>query len=240
MPAERYYYPSSLAESEEISLQDQEFHHLTRVMRGKIGDTIELVNGQGALAKAKIRTIEKRQAVLHIKSCHQDPPPSYSFILAQAIPKINRLDFIVEKGTELGMTHLWLFPGELSERKIISENQHHRLHSIAISAMKQCGSLWLPQIEIKSPIHEWKSVDCPAFFGDVNPNAEPLIKVLSRRDAAKKMIFFIGPESGFTDREEKKLREIGALGVKLHPNILRTDTAPIVALGILTHLNLFK
>ena len=102
MPSERYYIEKALKKGDLIPLQDQEFHHLVRVMRAKAGEEIEVINGQGCLATATVKSIEKRQALLSINECQHLAKPCFEVILAQAIPRINRLDFILEKGTELG------------------------------------------------------------------------------------------------------------------------------------------
>src|ERR1043165_5489273 len=115
MPAERFYYNLPFKEKETITLKDQEFHHLVHVMRATQGDVIELIDGKGALAKGHVMDIQKRQAFLHIDEVTFFSLPRPKIVLAQAIPRMPRLDFILEKGTELGMTDLWLFPGQRSE-----------------------------------------------------------------------------------------------------------------------------
>lgn len=233
MPAERYFFEGELIEGSLMRLEEQEFHHLAHVMRAQIGETVEVVNGSGQLAQAQIKSLEKRQAELSIISVVSEHKSPFEIILAQAIPRLNRLDLILEKGTELGMTQLWLFPGTLSERKKISEQRLKRLRTITITALKQCGRLYLPQITLKPPIGQWDTLSLPSFFGDLNPSAPPLYNVWTPDQG---IIFFIGPESGFTDDEVTILDQLGAKGVKLHQNILRTDTASITALSLITHM----
>lgn len=237
MPAERYYIDQDLHQGNHVSLEDQEFRHLAQVMRTKSGETIELVNGKGVLADATVDQIGKKHAIVHVESIQKQSGPTTPVVLAQAIPRINRLDFILEKGTELGMTELWLFPGKLSERKDLTEHQLERMRGLAIAAMKQCGRLWLPQIVVKPPLKEWKSLDLLSYFGDLSSEAPLFSKVLAGSPLEKGILFFTGPESGFEEDEEQKLRELGAKGVKLHSNILRTDTASIAALSLITCRN---
>ncbi len=89
-------------------------------MRIQEGEIIELVNGRNELAQAKLIEIEKKRARAEIVSVVKTEP-SRPIILCQALPRPNRLDTIIEKGTELGMTELRLFPGERSEKKNLSE-----------------------------------------------------------------------------------------------------------------------
>lgn len=228
MPAERYYINSDLKQGESATLADQEHRHLVTVMRGRAGNIIELINGRGCCAMAMIMEVGKRESLLQINEVRYEEPPRSEIILAQAIPRINRLDFIVEKGTELGMTQLWLFPGDHSERKSLTEHQLERLQAMAIAAMKQCGRLYLPVICVKEPIKSWQKQPYPLFFGDVGPEAPPL------PDGARDAIVCIGPESGLSEAEESHLKAIGGTGVKLHRNILRTDTAAIIAVYALS------
>lgn len=234
MPAERYYIPQVLQNEDTISLTDAEFHHLTNVMRGKAGDTIELVNGRGDLATAKISSVEKKKAIITVSSVEHIQQPTATIILAQAIPRLNRLDFIIEKATELGITTLWLFPGDRSERKELTEHQIERCKAIAIGAMKQSGRIHLPEIILKPPLSKWKEPSGALLYGDVSPKA-PLLKDRLNASSSLKTTFFIGPESGFSPSETNLLIGWGSQGVSLNRNILRTDTAALSAVTLLSH-----
>jgi 16S rRNA (uracil1498-N3)-methyltransferase len=155
-------------------------------------------------------------------------------ILCQGIPRFNRLETILEKGTELGVTEFWLFSGVLSEKEEFSPNQHKRMEQILISAIKQCGRLDLPSIVLKPPLLDWPPLSGTLFFGDTAPDA-PWIWKLPPPLAGKDPVYlFIGPESGFHPRESAHLQEkLGATGVKLHDNILRTETASLTGLSLL-------
>ncbi len=231
MPNDRFYTPSLLQQCQDVILTDTEFHHLAHVMRIKEGDSIELVNGQGALGYALLDHLEKKRAILKIESVINQKKPMQELVLAQALPRMNRLDFIIEKGTELGATQFWLFPGLHSERKTINEHQIERLRNMSIAAMKQCGRLYLPSIEIKPSLTHWDNVPFPAYFGDLYEIAEPFSQVFKHSESA---IFFIGPEAGFSEKEIEDFTRLKVKGVKLHPNILRTDTAALVALSLMS------
>ncbi len=109
MPKERFFFEQPLKENEIILIKENEFHHLVNVMRAKLESRIEIVNGMGELAIGCVKSIEKKQATLLIQEVKIEPIPNFQIILAQAIPRPNRLDFILEKGTELGMTEIHLF-----------------------------------------------------------------------------------------------------------------------------------
>lgn len=233
MPAERFYIPHDCTPHQNILIDDQEFHHLVHVMRVKPGEEISVVNGKGVLATAVVKSIGKRQAELEILECNIAKPPAVEIILAQAIPRINRLDFIIEKATELGVTQFWLFPGKLSERKALSESQLERVKSLSIAAMKQCGRLFLPKVVIKPALHLWEAPSCTSYYGDPEATVN-FASICTQLPLEKDIVFFVGPEAGFSNDEEETLVKLQAQGVRLHANVLRTDTAPLVALSLIT------
>lgn len=204
-------------------------------MRKKAGDFVEIFNGKGELAQAEIEKVEKRSTQLFIHKVISEPPPSFRIIIAQAIPRFNRLDFITEKATELGMTDFWLFPGMLSEKKEISTAQKKRIDAIAVAACKQCGRLYLPNILFLPPLNHWKIPRFPLFYGDLSPHAIPFAKEWQKTKPTSGVVFCVGPEAGFAEKELKDLKHLKGHGVKLHSNILRTDTAPITALSLIGH-----
>ncbi len=226
MPAFRYFIDQPLTASAHLTLEGDELHHLKTVMRAQTQDPIELVNGRNVLAEGKILDIQKHTAHIHIQNVQTTPPP-IPLILAQALPKTPRLDYILEKGTELGVTEFWLFPSINSEKKEISQTQLQRLKHITIAAMKQCGRLDLPHIEIKKQLSLWKPHSGNNFFGDTDPNA-PLFGTTPVKKIST--LFFIGPEKGFHPKEILLLQNtLHATGVKLHPHVLRTETAAVTA-----------
>jgi 16S rRNA (uracil1498-N3)-methyltransferase len=237
MPVERFYADHPLTTSSSVPLEGPELHHLRHVLRIQCGETVELVNGKGGLATATVEAIHKQQAFLKVQQHTQEPPAPLQILIAQAIPRLNRLDCVLEKGTELGMTQLWLFPGQRSERKTLTSHQLTRLRLLTVAAMKQCGRLYLPKIVVTPPLDQWKSPpEYRAFFGDLNPNAPPFVTACHLKPSDQGILFYVGPEGGFTPQEIEKLQMLKATGVKLHQNILRTDTAPLVALSLIAHI----
>ncbi len=241
MPAYRYYTDKILKKDSSVVVDGPEFHHFAHVMRGKVGDKVELVDGRGSLALATVTKKGRQEGEAVINEVKKDDPPANHMIIAQAIPKMNRMEFILEKCTELGMTELWLFPAEKTEKSKVSNSQIKRMHHVLISAMKQCGRLYLPKLVIKPHFSEWKGeVKEKMFFGDVAPLAEPFAEALEKAKVDQGIVFFVGPESGFSDGEVVALKDMGVKGVKLHENILRTDTASMVALSVASSVGLGK
>jgi 16S rRNA (uracil1498-N3)-methyltransferase len=222
MPAGRFFAPISLKNN--LTLEGEEFHHLAKVMRVRLGETIELVNGQGEFAEAEVIALNKKNCELKILSHKKVPPPEQSLILALALTRPASLEWTLEKATELGATEILLFPGERSEKKDLSKS--HRLETIVINALKQCGRLYLPKIILKPPLDQWPPPTGSLFFGDFStpvPLKGPFDKIVT---------FFIGPEKGFSPAETLLLKEkFKARPICLHENILRAETAAITVLS---------
>lgn len=235
MPKERYFLPQEFTLDEEILIEGPEHHHLAVVMRGSIGDRVEIVNGKGSLVVAEIVHLEKKKAHLKIEQLSKTEKPKANIILAQALPRQNRLDFILEKGTELGMSELWLFPGRYSEKKEITNNQFERIKSMILAALKQCGRLYLPEIRMMPPLAKWPNPEIPFFYGSLSPQAPLFWKLLEKKNPFPNAIFCVGPESGFSDDEISTIESLGGTGAKLSSHILRTETAAISALSLISH-----
>ncbi len=225
MPAHRYFVDAALFEGGDILIEGAELNHLKRVMRAQLDDSIELVNGKGFLAEAHIVALEKRSALVKVAHLIEERSSLPEVILAFPITQMSKLDWIVEKGCELGAKELWLYPAELSEKTSLTPTQQERLKQLAIAAMKQCGRLDLPPLKLLPPLAKWPPFQGAVLFGDTRKNAPPI-------QAAKGPTLIVtGPEKGFSCAELKVLENtLSATGVRLHPYTLRMETAPLVAL----------
>lgn len=240
MPIERFYCDDQLEEGKTFYLQGGEFHHLARVVRIRPGETVEVVNGRGYLAKAVVEQLEKDRVGMKIKSVFVESEENDRIILAQAFPKKERLDFILEKGTELGVDEFWFFPGDLSIKKDFSQNQIERAQQLTLAAMKQCGRLTLPLVKVLPPFEKWSYIPKNAFFGEVGEGVPAFMKIWGAIKEPFPLIFFVGPESGWSSKETTLFRQRGVSGVSLHHNILRTDTASLVAVSLVKHARLIQ
>lgn len=231
MPHDRFFLEDF---ADNLEIRDKEHHHLVNVMRKEVGEIIEVVNGKGVLIKARIEKIDKKVTLLKVVSKTEALPNKNRLILAQALPKIrSNLDFIIEKGCELGVDEFWLFSSKYSGKNL-AEN-HYRLNQINISALKQCGRLFLPKIlSFKNLSSIPKEKEISYLFGQINGKR---ITELSLSHAISSALIFIGPESGFTEEEIEILKEnFQAFGVSLNKNILRAETASIAAVTLLANI----
>jgi len=145
-------------------------------------------------------------------------------ILIQALIKNSSLEWIIQKGTEIGVSQFYFYPSALSIKQKLSSIQIQRYQRILISSLKQCNRLDLPAIKLGFPL-----LNIPLFFGDLNEEA-PLLSQKTQLPAA----LVIGPEKGFTKKEIEELKTKGQ-GVRLAPYILRAETAAITGLSLLAN-----
>jgi 16S rRNA (uracil1498-N3)-methyltransferase len=228
MPEHRFFAPQPFT-TEPIILTGKESHHLCRVMRIKVGDIVEVINGQGEIAKAVVKNIDRDSTRLSIQAVEKYPPPQKTFRLIQGIPHMARLEILLEKCIELGCTEFWFFAAAKSEFPNLSTTKKERLEYIAISALKQCGSYYLPNIVWIDSIAKSPPPTGPLFFGDLRKEAPYLTH------SADPCTFINGPESGLTEKEISYFETVWkAKGVSLHHNTLRTETAAIAATTLYT------
>ncbi len=231
MPHDRFYIDAPLEKEEVVSLTESELHHLI-VSRARVGQSVELINGKGKLAQATLTAMDKRQALLRIDAVSEARIEPKQIILAQGIPRMDHLEWIVEKGTELGVTAFWLFPGHFSIKANLSDNQHIRLKHLILAAVKQSGRLDLPEVMIKPPLEKWEPLNGTLLCAEPSEDAPFLWELQTKPQSP--IILFIGPESGFDAKELAYMIDVlHAQKVRLHTNTLRTETASLAGLALL-------
>ncbi len=228
MHKERFYLNIQNLNTPTVEIQDQEHRHLAHVMRMRIGEEVDLINGLGSIACAEIIKIEKEKTILKIRSFQNSPKTTLCIQLGIPLMRPSKLEWIIEKGVELGADSFFLYPAEHSKQENLSEHQLQRLDHIIISAIKQSKRLYLPSIEIVDSLQRLCLKAKRIFFGDVRSSAQTTFEPLEFP-----LLFITGPESGFSKEEISFLSE-KATGVHINPNILRAETAPIAALSILS------
>jgi len=226
MPANRFYLVADLSPGSSTLLEGAEHHHLTRVMRTLVNEEVELVNGRGDLAIGKIERVDRRCAEVKILSASRQSDLAPRFFLAIPFMRASKLEWIVEKGTELGAAAFIFYPADFCEKEELRARQLERFHLLAIAALKQSGRLYLPAIRVETGLQSLFVQDSLFLFG--HPRGKPFFEPLD----ATSITFITGPEKGFSQNELELLAR-QALGVRLSPHILRAETAPIAAASLL-------
>lgn len=219
----RFFSPEDFYPGKNILLEKEELHHLKHVMRIRDGSSIELVNGKGSLATAIV------DSQITISTVETKAPPNYKSILIQGLTEPQNLELIIEKGTELGVTEFWIFAAEKSKHKEISPSKQERLSKILRSSLKQSKRLYIPTITLFPSIKAVPKTTATIFIAD--PRATKQITLPSTDRA-----IIVGPESGLTENEVSYAeKELKATRILLSPNILRTETAAIIASHLISH-----
>ena len=205
-------------------LDGDEFYHCIKSLRKKEGDVIYTTDGKGNLFKTKIEKIEKSLSYLEkkekIKSISQKKTNHISICL---IKSQSRIDWMVEKLTEIGINEISFITSKNCERKKLN---YDRLNKKIISAAKQCNSLFLPKvneiISLDQFLDKTKNND-NKFFADL----ESKNKLKTYGDNLNSLLI-IGPEGDFTKEEKEKIKGFEFRSITLGNQILRSETAAVV------------
>ncbi len=229
MPANRFYFNGPLNQTKTIQIQGAEHHHLSRVMRVAMGEEVEVMDGRGALALAQVMQIQKESTTLQILQLAISEPLATKMISVIPFMRPNKLEWTLEKAIELGADGFKFYRADYSEKEQITTTQLERLHNLSIAAMKQSGRLFFPSMEILPSLKQALSTDSALIFGDTRPAAQNILTI----PLANTFCCVTGPERGFSEEELQQLHLVGT-GVTLGPYILRAETAPLVALSVLS------
>jgi 16S rRNA (uracil1498-N3)-methyltransferase len=220
------FYTEQLLGLGDALLEGAEAHHLAHVRRLEAGERITLFNGNGKTYLAVIESIGKRSVQLRVERV-EAPQMELGFRLeiASALPKGDRLDYLIEKLTELGVTD---FVPLQTARSIVhpKEARLDKLRRAVIESSKQCGRNVL--MRVQAPVR-WAEYCRQATLPQQRFLAHPGGEMIGKEcPSARDAVLAIGPEGGFTDEEVEEAREAGWRVVGLGPRILRIETAAVV------------
>lgn len=235
MKNKRYYIENELKENIVVKLDGDEFLHLSKVMRSRVGDSVTLFNGDGFDYESVVLNISKNYAEIEVKEKVVNNMIATSNVtLFQALVKGDKLSTIVQKNTELGTKEIVLFESTYSDVKVGAKNLDKQKR-VVISACKQCGASTLTKIEkelkFKEMLSELKKYDKVIFAYECE-QSNNISNVMDNLSVKDKIAVIIGAEGGFSEDEAKQIIEAGAISTKLGNRILRAETAGIVLPGI--------
>lgn len=223
-------------------LEGERFHHLVRVLRAAVGDTVEVFDGRGRCFGARIAAIEADAAVVELGPAVV-PRALRRIALVQGLPKGDKLDAVLRHGTELGAS---CFAPAFTERSLVKLDgaraavRLKRWARIAEEAARQCGRADVPQVLPAKPLADAFAGAGPAraFVLDEEEAGMTLSRAfeaaLGKTDP---VCLVVGPEGGLSRVEVETLCALGAQPVSLGRRILRTETASLAALSVLLHLD---
>lgn len=226
-----------------LALPDNEREHAARVLRLRKGERVRLLDGR-RLCEAELMRVDADAVEALVAFMLPSPEPPMRVTLWQGLPKADKLEWIAQKGTELGMDALMPVAMERSvtraDKPDSERKKRERLSRIALEAAKQSARARVPEIcatrDFNSALKMVSDFDA-AFVLWEEEHALPLSRAISRvteeRGAPESALLIIGPEGGISRGEYARLTEAGAIGVTLGRRILRTETAGLCALSLL-------
>ena len=233
----RLFFPESLSINLKAKLDKSQSHYLSKVMRLKVNETFSLFNQSGEW-EAKIKEILNGIVKFNITNQLRQKENSKEIWLAFSPIKSNYFNFMLQKATELGVTK---FVPVITDRTIVRKINYERVKKIIIEASEQSNRLRIPDIEevqnLKSFL-EKNNNKVNMIFGDINTKNHKLDSKIKKEN--KPICIIIGPEGDFTENERDQILNFKDLqSLKINSNILRSETAVISSLSIISYfLNL--
>ncbi len=235
----RFFIAGAL--SAELNIKTEDSRHIARVLRMKKGGRIIVSDGRGASAIAEITALAGNDVQVKIvEFLPSEEPPRLRLILGQGLGKGDKMDFVVQKAVELGVSDI--VPLELSRSVTVYEDgkktaKRERWQKIAEEAAKQCQRSILPVVHPVQTLNE-ALADFAAGAKLLCYEDEQEYSLGAALDDAKavdSLFLLIGPEGGFSDEEVDAARQAGFSTVSLGPRILRTETAAVATLAIIMY-----
>jgi 16S rRNA (uracil1498-N3)-methyltransferase len=233
----RFFADIELAVGSVIALPETIFHHWVRVLRAEVGEQATLFNGQGGEYRVQLTLINKKDAHVSINSFDPIDRNEPCFVtIGLVMSKGDRMDYAIQKATELGVGDIQLLTSERCEMRLKYDRDQKKIdhwQGIAIAACEQCGLNRVPQIWPPLALLDWlpssdaalKLVLAPIDAPDPLPAVLPLSIAL-----------LIGAEGGLSDAELLAAEQAGFARWQIGARVLRTETAPVVALARLQAL----
>ena len=232
-PAQRFYCPDLSTPS--ACLAGDEAHHALDVLRVGVGTEVDLFDVQGGLATGKVTETGRGKLTVEVAARSRLPRPSPIVHLGFAVPKGKRLDWLLEKATELAAASLTpvIFQRSVAGGGELGDSKRRRWQTHCLSAAKQCGLNWLPEILPPQPLQGFLALgdDELGILGHTAAEATSLAMVLSQWRGSQPVRLLVGPEGGLTDAELASAREAGFLPARLGRTTLRVETAAIALLA---------
>jgi 16S rRNA (uracil1498-N3)-methyltransferase len=235
----RSYIPEKILVGQEIHLSELAANHLIRVLRLGIDDICVLFNGDGFDYQAKIISVAKRGAIVNIINSHIVTNESpIAITLVQGIARGEKMDWILQKATELGVQRIVPVITDRTEVKLNAERSDKKMNhwlGVVASACEQSGRARLPEIIEPCALANWPLQDKNTAKFALDPDGAFGFSELAQLKPTA-VSLAIGPEGGFSERDLATLKAGGFQGLRVGPRILRTETAGPAAIAALNVL----
>ncbi|MDD1954999.1 MULTISPECIES: 16S rRNA (uracil(1498)-N(3))-methyltransferase [Pseudomonas] len=235
MRLSRFFIDAPLSLGEHY-LPEAQAHYIGRVLRMAPGDAVQLFDGSGQEYLGELLEVGKKSVRVTLAQALPGQAESPLHVhLGQGLSRGERMDWAIQKATELGASVITPIVSERCEVRLKDERADKRLahwRQVAISACEQCGRSTVPTIHSPVLLADWLKARDEALKLVLHPVAEPLTS--HARPAS--LAFLIGPEGGLSEVEVEQAKAAGFHAARLGPRVLRTETAPVVALAVAQQL----
>ncbi len=237
----RFYVPQPQIEKGMLKIEGNEVKHIRKVLRLKAGDEIMVFDGLGNEYAGTIVEEGPSSVMIKIENIFSSKRDSFLEVtLAQSLLKGEKMDYLIQKATELGVKEIIPFFSSRSVPLLEKSGRlkrHHRWGKISIEASKQCGRGVVPKIEPLQDYSEMLQIASPGSLRLILWEREGvrLKEVLERSKEKTRIFFIIGPEGGFSQEEVEEAKREGFIPVTLGRRILRAETASLCLLSILQY-----
>ena len=233
----RFYIDADLTIDVSLELTETVFHHWVKVLRAQVGESATLFNGQGGEYDVTLTEVAKKSATVSVNAFNPaNRTPKFQALLGQVMSKGDRMDYAIQKAVELGVSEIQLLTSDRCEMRLKYDRDQKKLdhwQGIAIAACEQCGLNIVPEILAPMSLEKWLDTELPNTKLVLAPNKDET-DVLA--DATLDLALLIGPEGGLSEAEISAANQKGFLNWCIGERILRTETAPVVALSILNYV----
>lgn len=232
----RFYIETELNTGNTVELTESVFHHWVRVLRAKEQEQAIFFNGKGGEYVVTLTQINKKNAFVSVDQFDAaDRTAPFKVTLGQVMSKGDRMDYAIQKATELGVTTIQLLTSERCEMRLKYDRDQKKLdhwQSVAIAACEQCGMNRVPEILAPISLTDWVESDLPASRFVLAPNKDQNNVLLN---SSPDLALLIGPEGGLSEAEINIANQNNFKNWCIGDRVLRTETAPVVALSILNY-----
>jgi 16S rRNA (uracil1498-N3)-methyltransferase len=242
----RFYLPPEYCAGAALRLHGREAHHALRVLRVKYGELVAVLDGIGNEFLGTVENCSRDAVSLSVSLKNYSPPPPCAITLLVAVPKGKIIEDIIQKSVELGVSRIVPLLTEHVVTHLDGEGAEHKRdkwRQVAIEAIKQCGALWLPKIEMPVTIEQFLARQERfelSLVGSLQTERrhpgdcfQEFQSKHGRR--ARSAAVWIGPEGDFTLDELKAIQNSGAQPITLGKLVLRVETAAVYCLSILNY-----
>ncbi|MCK9419682.1 MAG: 16S rRNA (uracil(1498)-N(3))-methyltransferase [Nitrospirae bacterium] len=236
----RFFISPNQVSGQSITVSGEDVSHIVKVLRMKTGDELLLCDGKGTEYSVNIAQVTKSDITTDVKARSKREIREPLIILGQGLPKSDKMDWIVQKATELGVATIVPLVTERTIVKIKDEEKRvSRWQKICREAAMQCNRPDIPQVG--------RIVSFSDFLRPLNPEPRtllllpweegtvPIKEILRANPGIKNVVVLIGPEGGFSAHEAEMAKERGFSLVSLGQNILRTETAAMAVLSMILY-----